>query len=418
MSRGVVLVIEDDQWVACLLEGAIREAGYDVTVCATALAGLEEATTVNPECIICDVDLPDNDGYSVARSVRTHPSSVSVTPFLFLSGLDDAESRIAGFHVGADVYITKPFRIDEVVAQVNALVQMAARLRRRRDSLRSLPPGATPPAIDGDLGQMSIATVLTVLEMERRCGTFRVTSKRRRAFLEIASGAVTCGVVGSTNVPPLTALRTMLAWSVGRFSFTPEANGTAPPPGAKSLGALLVEAMRLADEERHAGLELPSSKRREGELKISAPALGGPASSPADFAPPSSRTPELARSSDLALAFELEPSDWETHDDDSPSAPSVVVPCKSEMRASSAPPRPLIHDVHVPSAALDHRTPPRPPARPPLSPKPDLASGWPPTVPLAGAGAGAIREVRRAGGSPPGPPPKPVPRPDAGIKKR
>src|SRR6185295_9210532 len=107
-------------------------------------------------CIICDVDLPDNEGFAVARSVRMHPSRVSVTPFLFLSGLDDEQSRLEGFHVGADVYMTKPFRVDEVVAQVDALVQMATRLRARRDSMISIPPSDTSTAVEGDLGQMSI----------------------------------------------------------------------------------------------------------------------------------------------------------------------------------------------------------------------------------------------------------------------
>ena len=59
---------------------AIREAGYEALVCQTAQAGLETACAIQPDCIICDIALPDNDGYWVARNVRTHPSRVSVTP--------------------------------------------------------------------------------------------------------------------------------------------------------------------------------------------------------------------------------------------------------------------------------------------------------------------------------------------------
>src|SRR5271154_3098285 len=161
MPRGVVLVIEDDEWVARLLANAIRAAEYEVVSCSTAKSGVETAVSLQPDCIICDIDLPDSDGYWVARNVRTLPSRVSVTPFLFLSRLDDQESRLEGFHVGADVYMTKPFRVDEVVAQVGALVSMASRLRQRRESLISIPAApAEASAIEGDLGQMSIATVL------------------------------------------------------------------------------------------------------------------------------------------------------------------------------------------------------------------------------------------------------------------
>ena len=195
MSNGLVLVIEDDEWVSRLLAGAIRDAGYDVAIHGTAQAGLEAACSLQPDCIICDIDLPDHDGYWVARNVRTQSSRVSVTPFLFLSGLDDQASRLEGFHVGADVYMTKPFRVDEVVAQVDALVQMATRLRQRRDSYRTTPPpGGEATAIEGDLSQMSIATVLTVLEMERRTGVFEIVSNKRRAQLEIASGYL--GAIG------------------------------------------------------------------------------------------------------------------------------------------------------------------------------------------------------------------------------
>src|SRR5690242_212591 len=116
MSRGLVLVIEDDEWISRLLQSAIREAGYEVMVTASARIGLETAIGQQPDCIVCDVQLPDHDGFWVARNVRTHQSRVSVTPFLFLSGLDDEQSRLEGFHVGADVYISKPFRVDEVVA--------------------------------------------------------------------------------------------------------------------------------------------------------------------------------------------------------------------------------------------------------------------------------------------------------------
>ncbi|MEO7327597.1 MAG: response regulator [Minicystis sp.] len=310
MPQGSVLVIEDDEWVSRLLSTAIREAGYEVVVCATARNGLETACNIQPDCIVCDIDLPDSDGYWVARNVRTHPSRVSVTPFLFLSGLDDEQSRLEGFHVGADVYMTKPFRVDEVIAQIGALVHMADRLRARRDSMLSIFPAAPAvSAIEGDLGQMSIATVLTVLEMERRTGIFEVASKKRRASLDIARGHVVQGTVGGTKVSALTAMRTMLAWNVGRFSFMPTP-AREPPPNQKSLGAFLIEAMRLEDEATRAELELPaSSKRRPGDHRLAPPVLGGPASSPADFAPPSSRTPDFVRSAEPSSDPEL--VDWD-----------------------------------------------------------------------------------------------------------
>ncbi len=364
MPQGSVLVIEDDEWVSRLLSTAIREAGYEVVVCATARNGLETACNIQPDCIICDVDLPDSDGYWVARNVRTHPSRVSVTPFLFLSGLDDEQSRLEGFHVGADVYITKPFRVDEVVAQIGALVQMAERLRVRRDSMLSMFPAApVVSAIEGDLGQMSIATVLTVLEMERRTGIFEVVSKKRRASLDIARGHVVQGTVGGTKVSALTAMRTMLAWNVGRFSFMPTPP-REPPPNQKSLGAFLIEAMRLEDEATRADLELPaSSRRRPGDHRLAPPVLGGPASSPADFAPPSSRTPDFVRSAEPSSDPELVEWDIPASVAPPPLSPFPPTPPFGVHRSAPIPPPPS------PSAQRQSGRPlPSPPAAPRFGP--------------------------------------------------
>jgi two-component system, OmpR family, response regulator len=380
MPRGSVLVIDDDEWVSNLLASAIRDADYDVVVCTSAKEGLNAACSTEPDCIICDIGLPDNDGYWVARNVRTQPSRVAVTPFLFLSGLDDEASRLQGFHVGADVYMTKPFRSEEVVAQIGALVQMAKRLRERRDSMIS-PPSTVDSAIEGDLSQMSIATVLTVLEMERRSGLFEVVSKKRRASLDIVLGQVAQGTVGGTRISALSAMRTIISWNVGRFSFHAAPPSDFSPQSERSLGALLIEAMRLQDETTRAELELPPSKQRPSytgeEPKIIAPALGGPASSPADFAPPSSRTPDFVRPSERAALGSLEPdlADWEI-----PSA--IATPASPQSPLPKPPPlqlpRPATFPPSTPGAqrhgARALPVPPAPPrihpAGPPLDPDP------------------------------------------------
>jgi CheY-like chemotaxis protein len=337
-----------------------------VTVRDTAEGGLAAACELEPEAIVCDIDLPDCDGYWVARKVRLLPSRVSVTPFLFLSGLDDQESRLQGFHVGADVYMTKPFRINEVVAQIGALVQMASRLRQRRDNLLAIPEPAEQTAIEGDLSHMSVATVLTVIELERRSGIFEVISKKRKALLEIADGCVVHGTVGGTQVTPLAALRSMLTWKVGRFSFHPSPREA--PPERRSIAAYLLEATRLEDESARAALDLPPSRRRP-EPRFATTALGGPPPTPEDVAPPSSRglraktpPPEAARVTisdqpayDVTIELESAP----------PSAP-LELPRKPPLEPPSL--RSLARSVIGPEAA--NAVPPRPRRPPPPPPQP------------------------------------------------
>src|SRR4051812_15924091 len=108
MAKGRVLVIEDDEWVSRLLASCLEEHDFEVTIASAAKSGFAQACALEPDCIVCDVTLPDEDGYWVARRVRTEPSSVATTPFLFLTAMDDEQSRLEGFHVGADVYMTKP----------------------------------------------------------------------------------------------------------------------------------------------------------------------------------------------------------------------------------------------------------------------------------------------------------------------
>jgi len=300
MESGLVLVIEGDEHTSTQLAAAIREADYEVVVSPTATAGLDIAIEIKPDCVVCDIDLPDQDGFWVARNIRTHPSSVSVTPFLFLSAHDDPQSRIQGFHVGADVYMTKPFRAEEVVAQVNALVHMAARLRERRDSLLSLTPeaGYGTTAIEGDLRQMSIATVLSVLGMERRTGVFEVVSKKRHAQIEIAGGYVVQGTIGGTRVGALGAMRVMLGWTVGRFSFTP-LPPCDPPPSLRTVQVLLLDAAKAEDEAA------ASSSLQQFDGRIAGSSFGGPPSRPHDTGPPSSRA---MREAPTSLTFDLLPS--------------------------------------------------------------------------------------------------------------
>lgn len=299
MDSRLVLVIEGDEPTANQLAAAIRQADYEVVVSNGARTGLDTAIEIKPDCIVCDVELPDEDGYWVARHIRTHASAVAVTPFLFLSSYDDAESRLEGFHVGADVYMSKPFEMEEVVAQVDALVKLASRLRQRRDSLLSTAPeqeyGST--AIEGDLRQMSIATVLSVLGMERRTGVFEVVSKKRRAQIEISGGYVVHGTIGGTRVTALGAMRVMLTWKVGRFSFTP-LPPCDPPPSLRTVQVLLLDAAKAEDE---AAASAPSY----GSVSLSS--FGGPPSRPDDTGPPSSRAMRDAHAP-VSIAFDLIPS--------------------------------------------------------------------------------------------------------------
>jgi CheY-like chemotaxis protein len=241
MSRGRVVILEDDDWVARLLETGLREHGYDVTTTGEALAGFHQLCQVEPDCIICDITLPDFDGYWLAQQVRSAAAKIAATPLLFLGPMDDDGAGLKGLQVGADALVTKPFRMDEVIAQVDALVEMAKRLQKTRESIsqRPMPPAH---ALSGNLEDMSIVTVLTILEMERRSGELKLTSGPHAATIELRSGYASGGTLKGQAHDLVPVLRQVLSWKSGVFSFS--VGPDVPAPARKrTIAGMLVEAV-------------------------------------------------------------------------------------------------------------------------------------------------------------------------------
>jgi two-component system OmpR family response regulator len=253
VARGRVLIIEQEEWEATLLSKFLGEAGYEVHVAGEARAGFDKVRELQPDCILCSVTLPDIDGFWVARRVRTEPTRVATTPFLFLTEADDTESRLQGLNVGADLYLTKPYRNEEVVAQVGALIDMANRLRKQRSSFSSDGPTSSVAgaAFSGDVAQMSVATVLTLLELERRSGLLKVRGEGGVAMLELFEGKFASGTLDDKPWQSMELLREVLRWKKGSFSFRGSQGGEGSDSGEQQkIGGLLLEAMRLEDESR------------------------------------------------------------------------------------------------------------------------------------------------------------------------
>jgi DNA-binding response OmpR family regulator len=249
VTSGRVLIIEPDEWVTALLSKYLGDAGYEVHTATGARDGFDKVRELMPECILCDVKLPDIDGFWVARRVRTEPSKVATTPLVFLTEEEDMESRLQGLHVGADLYLSKPFRNEEVVAQVGAMIEMAKRLREAHDSFKAEPPSSSgSTAFSGDVAHMSLATVLTLLELERRSGTLRVKGdKDQVAVLDLAEGAFAQASIDDSVWQPTEFMREVLRWKKGTFAFK-TAKVESPRGKRQAIGHLLLEAMRLEDE--------------------------------------------------------------------------------------------------------------------------------------------------------------------------
>lgn len=120
-----ILLVEDDEMIASGLEYALTGEGYEVTLCPDVASALEavagEGTTFsrgNFSLGLLDLGLPDGTGYTVCEALRTRG-----VPVMFLTAVDDEGNVVKGLEMGADDYVTKPFRLRELMARISAVLR-------------------------------------------------------------------------------------------------------------------------------------------------------------------------------------------------------------------------------------------------------------------------------------------------------
>ncbi len=114
-----VLIVEDDEDIAQVLQRSLRMEGYETRIAADGEAALDAAAEYIPDLVVLDLGLPKLDGMEVARRLRAHDD----VPILMLTARDAIESRVDGLDAGADDYLVKPFERQELLARLRALLR-------------------------------------------------------------------------------------------------------------------------------------------------------------------------------------------------------------------------------------------------------------------------------------------------------
>jgi len=122
-SAANVLIIEDEKQIRRFVRVAVEEENCQVTEAQTVVQGLIAAGQSKPDLIILDLGLPDGDGLSLIRDLR----SWSDVPVLILSARTQEREKIAALDAGADDYLSKPFNVGELRARVRAMLRRRAR---------------------------------------------------------------------------------------------------------------------------------------------------------------------------------------------------------------------------------------------------------------------------------------------------
>jgi DNA-binding response OmpR family regulator len=115
-----ILVVEDEQKVAEVLKRGLVEAGYDVELAFDGQAGLRMATAEPYDLVLLDINLPGMNGLELCKRLREKDE---ITPVLMLTALSMSDDIVAGFEAGADDYLPKPFRFNELYARIKALTK-------------------------------------------------------------------------------------------------------------------------------------------------------------------------------------------------------------------------------------------------------------------------------------------------------
>ncbi len=122
-SKGHILIVEDDENLRMALEDNLDDEGYTVTVAGDGKSALKALARGDIEVVILDIMLPDIDGYEVCRQIREKGYPVRV---LMLTARTLESDLVTGFDAGADDYLSKPYRLRELLARVGALLRRTA----------------------------------------------------------------------------------------------------------------------------------------------------------------------------------------------------------------------------------------------------------------------------------------------------
>ncbi len=240
-----VLVADDDAWILRMVATVLEKRGYSVETAVDGEEALQRALARTPDLLITDVMMPNMDGWALVRQLRALPQ-FGMLPVIFLTALSSEDDRIRGFRLGADDYVAKPFRFEELDLRV------AKTLRRAQAIVQETREQLVGPGLRGDLSQVGLSSLLILVEMERKTGLLklRAPAEGPTAQILVRDGRIVHARLDNQDEPvDAECVYYLLTWTAGEFEFM-----SCLVEGADRVNVstthLLMEGARLIDEER------------------------------------------------------------------------------------------------------------------------------------------------------------------------
>lgn len=175
----LILIVDEDARHSQMLKVKLAVAGFQVVIIARGETAVEQFSFLQPNLVILEVELPDISGYQVCEQIR----KLSKTPIIFLTHHSDLPSRIKGFNMGGDDYLTKPCSLEELTARVKAVMRrfqtaLVARPRQifQRDNL-VIDFDRAEVFLDGRLAELSPTEYKLLIHFAKHAGQLQSTEQ-------------------------------------------------------------------------------------------------------------------------------------------------------------------------------------------------------------------------------------------------
>jgi CheY-like chemotaxis protein len=185
-----VLLVDDEKTMRVLLADLLKKEGFDVDEAGDGEEGVRLALANPPDLVVSDIMMPHLDGWGMFQVMRILPSTKTV-PFLFLTHIDEASVEVRAKKMGADGYVTKPFRLESLLEKIN---QLASRVQVRDKVVQG-----EEQAVEEDPAMNILVDTIEYLRATVRTGVVSVSSGKQKGILVIENGVPMHAAIGSSR---------------------------------------------------------------------------------------------------------------------------------------------------------------------------------------------------------------------------
>ncbi len=185
-----VLLVDDEKTMRVLLADLLKKEGFDIDEAGDGEEGVRLALANPPDLVVSDIMMPHLDGWGMFQVMRILPST-KTTPFLFLNHIDEASVEVRAKKMGADEYVTKPFRLESLLEKIN---QLASRVQVRDKVVQG-----EEHTVEDDPAMNILVDTIEYLRVTVRTGVVSVTSGKQKGILVIEKGVPMHAAIGSSR---------------------------------------------------------------------------------------------------------------------------------------------------------------------------------------------------------------------------